>query len=136
VSQPYCLRVTPTCPATRPKRTLNTKVEGVTVTGTFDLYYEGGVLADYKFVSVWTTMNGVKEALEQQLNLYAHLLGAALRRVQLEMLRRNRKLQPPLLCQLHPVRRVGRPQRQTLRCCRERKRTCVRARASVLNRSY
>ena len=33
------------------ERTLNTKVEGVTVTGTFDLYYGGGVLTDYKSVS-------------------------------------------------------------------------------------
>jgi hypothetical protein len=58
----------------RAEQTLSTEVEGVNVTGTFDLYYEDGVLTDYKFVSVWTTMNGVKEEWEQQLNLYAHLL--------------------------------------------------------------
>jgi hypothetical protein len=61
-------------PRHQAERTLSTVVEGVNVTGTFDLFYEGGVLTDYKFVSVWTTMNGVKEEWEQQLNLYAHLL--------------------------------------------------------------
>jgi hypothetical protein len=61
-------------PRHQAERTLSTVVEGVNVTGTFDLYYEDGVLTDYKFVSVWTTMNGVKEEWQQQLNLYAHLL--------------------------------------------------------------
>jgi len=61
-------------PRHQAERTLSTVVEGVNVTGTFDLYYEDGVLTDYKFISVWTTMNGVKEEWEQQLNLYAHLL--------------------------------------------------------------
>ena len=61
-------------PRHQAERTLQTEVEGVNVTGTFDLYYEDGVLTDYKFVSVWTTMNGVKEEWEQQLNLYAYLL--------------------------------------------------------------
>lgn len=61
-------------PRHQAERTLSTVVEGVKVTGTFDLYYEDGVLTDYKFVSVWTTLNGVKEEWEQQLNLYAHLL--------------------------------------------------------------
>ena len=56
------------------ERTLSAVVDGVNVTGTFDLYYEDGMLTDYKFVSVWTTMNGVKEEWQQQLNLYAHLL--------------------------------------------------------------
>jgi len=56
------------------ERTLSTVVESVNVTGTFDLYYEDGVLTDYKFTSVWTMMNGVKEEWQQQLNLYAHLL--------------------------------------------------------------
>ncbi|MDQ3802297.1 MAG: hypothetical protein M3416_00340 [Acidobacteriota bacterium] len=39
-------------PRHQAERTLNTVVEGVTVTGTFDLFYEDGVLTDYKFVSV------------------------------------------------------------------------------------
>jgi hypothetical protein len=64
------------------ERTLSTVVEGVTVTGTFDLFYEDGILTDNKFVSVWTTMNGVKEEWEQQLNLYAHLLGLTGARVE------------------------------------------------------
>jgi hypothetical protein len=54
-------------PRHQAERTLSTEVEGVNVTGTFDLYYEDGVLTDYKFVSVWTTMNGVKEEWQQQL---------------------------------------------------------------------
>ena len=61
-------------PGHQAERTRFTEVEGVTVTGTFDLYYEDGVLTDYKFVSVWTTVNDVKKEWEQQLNLYAHLL--------------------------------------------------------------
>lgn len=56
------------------EHTLSCEVEGVTVTGTFDLYHEDGVLTDYKFVSVWTTVEGVKREWEQQLNLYAELL--------------------------------------------------------------
>jgi hypothetical protein len=56
------------------ERTLETTVHGVHVTGTFDVYFEDGVLTDYKFVSVYTTMRGVKQEWEQQLNLYAHLL--------------------------------------------------------------
>lgn len=56
------------------EHTLSLEVEGLTVTGTFDLYRRDGVLTDYKFVSVWTTIGGVKEEWEQQLNLYAELL--------------------------------------------------------------
>ena len=69
-------------PCHQAERTLSTVVEGVNVTGTFDLFYEDGVLTDYKFVSVWTTMNGVKEEWEQQLNLYAHLLMLTAARVE------------------------------------------------------
>lgn len=61
-------------PRHQAERTLCMEVEGVKVTGTFDLHYEDGVLTDYKFVSVWTTMNGVREEWEQQLILNAHLL--------------------------------------------------------------
>lgn len=56
------------------EHTLSSEVEGVTVTGTLDLYQREGVLTDYKFVSVWTTIDGVKREWEQQLNLYAELL--------------------------------------------------------------
>ncbi|HEX8175822.1 MAG TPA: hypothetical protein VF543_11945 [Pyrinomonadaceae bacterium] len=56
------------------EHTLSSEVEGVTVTGTLDLYHRDGVLTDYKFVSVWTTIDGVKREWEQQLNLYAELL--------------------------------------------------------------
>jgi hypothetical protein len=35
------------------EHTLSCEIEGVTVTGTFDLFREDGVLTDYKFVSVW-----------------------------------------------------------------------------------
>ena len=56
------------------EHTLASEVEGLTVTGTFDLYHREGVLTDYKFVSVWTTIDGVKREWEQQLNLYAELL--------------------------------------------------------------
>jgi hypothetical protein len=79
-------------PRHQAERTLSTVVEGVTVTGTFDLYYEEGVLTDYKFVSVWTTMNGVKGEWEQQLNLYAHLLrltGARVETIQIVAIYRD-----------------------------------------------
>lgn len=56
------------------EHTLSSEVEGLTVTGTLDLYRRDGVLTDYKFVSVWTTIEGVKREWEQQLNLYAELL--------------------------------------------------------------
>jgi hypothetical protein len=56
------------------EHTLSSEVGGLTVTGTFDLYRRDGVLTDYKFVSVWTTVDGVKREWEQQLNLYAELL--------------------------------------------------------------
>lgn len=56
------------------EHTLSSEVEGITVTGTLDLYHRDGVLTDYKFVSVWTTIDGVKREWEQQLNLYAELL--------------------------------------------------------------
>lgn len=56
------------------EHTLSSEVEGLTVTGTLDLYRRDGVLTDYKFVSVWTTIDGVKREWEQQLNLYAELL--------------------------------------------------------------
>ena len=56
------------------ERTLDTEVEGMRVTGTFDLFVEDGTVSDYKFVSVWTTMNGVKPEWTAQLNLYAELL--------------------------------------------------------------
>lgn len=56
------------------ERTLQTTVDGFTVTGTFDLLNQKGVVSDYKFVSVWTTMNGIKEEWINQLNLYAELL--------------------------------------------------------------
>lgn len=56
------------------EHTLSSEVDGLTVTGTLDLYRRDGVLTDYKFVSVWTTIDGVKREWEQQLNLYAELL--------------------------------------------------------------
>jgi hypothetical protein len=63
------------------ERTLETEVEGMKVTGTFDLFVEDGTVSDYKFVSVWSTMDGLKPEWEQQLNLYAELLRRAGERV-------------------------------------------------------
>ncbi len=56
------------------EHTLSCEVDGMTVKGTFDLYHKDGVLVDYKFVSVWTTIDGIKREWEEQLNLYAELL--------------------------------------------------------------
>ena len=52
---------------------LETEVDGYTVTGVADLYHASGRVTDYKFVSVWTAINGIKTEWEQQLNLYAEL---------------------------------------------------------------
>jgi hypothetical protein len=59
------------------ERTLETEIEGVKVTGTFDLFVEDGTVIDYKFVSVWTTKDGIKPEWAQQLNCYAELLRRA-----------------------------------------------------------
>lgn len=53
---------------------LTVEVDGWTVSGTPDLYEENGVLTDFKFVSVWTVADGIKDDWKTQLNLYAHLL--------------------------------------------------------------
>lgn len=59
----------------RAERRLETVVEGFTVTGQYDLLHEtDGALTDYKFVSVYTTMDGVKAEWVEQLNLYAELI--------------------------------------------------------------
>jgi hypothetical protein len=74
------------------EHTLSCEVEGVKVTGTFDLYHKDGLLIDYKFVSVWTTIEGVKKEWEQQLNLYAELLrrhGYPVKRLQLVAIYRD-----------------------------------------------
>jgi hypothetical protein len=74
------------------EQTLSTEVSGLTVTGTFDLYRRDGVLTDYKFVSVWTTIDGVKREWEQQLNLYAELLrrhGHPVKRLQIVAIYRD-----------------------------------------------
>jgi len=74
------------------EHTLACDVDGVTVHGTFDLYQRDGVLIDYKFVSVWTTLDGVKKEWEQQLNLYAELLrrhGHPVRRLEIVAIYRD-----------------------------------------------
>lgn len=74
------------------ERTLTTTVAGFTVTGTFDLYHEGGVLSDYKFVSVWTTLDGLRADWVSQLNLYAYLLrlsGSRVSRLQIVAIYRD-----------------------------------------------
>jgi hypothetical protein len=74
------------------EHTLSSEVQSLTVTGTFDLYSRDGVLTDYKFVSVWTTIDGVKREWEQQLNLYAELLrrhGYPVKRLQIVAIYRD-----------------------------------------------
>jgi hypothetical protein len=78
------------------ERTLATTVEvdgaGFVLSGTFDLYHEDGILFDYKFVSVWTTMDGLKDEWVQQLNCYAELLrreGAEVSRLQIVAIYRD-----------------------------------------------
>jgi hypothetical protein len=71
---------------------LETQVEGITVTGAFDLFHKDGVLTDYKFVSVWSAIGGVKAEWIAQLNLYAELLrrtGANVRRLEIVAIYRD-----------------------------------------------
>lgn len=53
---------------------LATEINGWTVHGTPDLYEADGTLTDFKFVSVWSVIGGVKPEWEAQLNCYAFLL--------------------------------------------------------------
>lgn len=48
-------------------------IGGMRVSGQFDYIDDEGLLWDWKFVSVWEVMNGVKENRVDQLNAYAHL---------------------------------------------------------------
>ncbi|HEX8556717.1 MAG TPA: PD-(D/E)XK nuclease family protein [Pyrinomonadaceae bacterium] len=69
-----------------------TEVGGVRVTGVFDLHDDAGTLTDYKFVSVWTTADGLKPEWVAQLNVYAELLrrsGATVRRLQVAAIYRD-----------------------------------------------
>lgn len=52
---------------------LSMKVNGWKVSGQFDYIDDSGVLWDWKFVSVYEYINGVKSTREQQLNYYALL---------------------------------------------------------------
>lgn len=52
---------------------LRTQIGGWEVVGTPDLYQDA-TLTDFKFVSVWTTKDGIKREWATQLNFYAHLL--------------------------------------------------------------
>ena len=54
------------------ERRLYADVGGWTLSGQIDLW-EDNVLSDYKFTSVWETMNGLKEEKVQQLNVLAWL---------------------------------------------------------------
>ena len=52
------------------------KVEGWDVSGQFDYIDENNVLWDWKFVSTYEYMNGIKTSREKQLNMYAALARA------------------------------------------------------------
>jgi hypothetical protein len=48
-------------------------IEGLRISGAIDYAADDGILYDWKFVSVWEVMHGVKKEREEQLNCYAHL---------------------------------------------------------------
>jgi hypothetical protein len=53
---------------------LSVEVTGYTVSGAIDYYdVKRGVIQDYKRVSTWEVVMGIKEERHKQLNLYAHL---------------------------------------------------------------
>lgn len=56
------------------ERTLSCEIEGVTVTGTFDLLRVGDTLFDWKYVTVWRVVDGIPVEWVRQLNLYMELL--------------------------------------------------------------
>lgn len=57
------------------ERRLSVEVEGWTVSGGMDLYNQGGILSDYKFVTVYKFKGQVApREYEEQLNLYAEIL--------------------------------------------------------------
>lgn len=56
------------------ERRLYADIGGWTLSGQIDLW-EDHVLSDYKFTSVWETMNGLQEEKIQQLNVLAWLCG-------------------------------------------------------------
>lgn len=63
---------------------LKLEVRGWTLIGHYDLselLLDGELLTDYKLTSVWAVKEGVKAEWEAQLNIYAHLIRAAGRRV-------------------------------------------------------
>ena len=51
-------------------------IGGMRVSGQFDYIDDDGCLWDWKFVSVWEVMHGVKEVRTDQLNAYAYLANA------------------------------------------------------------
>ena len=52
------------------RQRLQMDVNGWQVSGEFDIWYEEGILKDYKVTSVWAFLLGAKLEWEQQLNLY------------------------------------------------------------------
>jgi hypothetical protein len=57
------------------ERRLSIEVGGWTVSGGMDLYNEGGILSDYKFVTAYKFKGGVApKEYEEQLNCYAEIL--------------------------------------------------------------
>ena len=62
--------------ATQSEQRLYADIGGWRVSGQFDYIDDEGILWDWKFVSVWEAMNGVKQGREDQLNAYAYLASA------------------------------------------------------------
>lgn len=54
------------------EKRLFTDIGGWTLSGQIDIW-ENGTLSDYKFTSVWETMNGLKDEKVEQLNILAYL---------------------------------------------------------------
>ena len=88
---------------------------GWKLSGTPDLYTDEPRLSDYKFTSVWATLNGVKPEWEAQVNLYRWLYaqyGFECEHLEIVALLRDwnqtRELQggnyPPVQCKVLPVR--------------------------------
>lgn len=56
------------------ERRLSIDILGHRLSGAMDLYYEEGILFDYKIQSVWRFLSGVPKEIEEQLNCYAEIL--------------------------------------------------------------
>lgn len=91
------------------ERRLFTEVDGWKLSGQIDIW-ENGTLDDYKFTSVWETMNGLKEEKIQQLNILAWLCrlnGIAVNKMRIVALYRDYSKSKAMFERDYPQHQIG-----------------------------